>query len=144
MAIEIANLAAGLCSVRVPNPVGTPAFWGPLPKQFANVGFAAFANSPAPATNSERVSRGVYRMHLLQSFTFAGGQVGCIVTLNATSAQQATMNPFPPGINATGVDLGSGTDVVVTIGGGPANGSSSPQDGDFTLIVLQYPTMQTP
>lgn len=144
MAIEITNMAAGFCAVRVPNPVGTPSFWGPLPKQIANAGFAAFAASPAPAGNSERVSAGVYRMHMVQTLSFANGQAGCIVTLNATSAQEAAMHPFPPGINAVGVDLGSGTDIIVTVGGGPANGSSSPIDGDFTLLVLQFPQMQTP
>lgn len=142
MAIEIANLAAGLCRVRVPNPVGTPTFWSP-PKQQGNVGFAVFAPSPAPLTNSERVSVGVYRMHMLQTLSANTGQIGFLVTLNATTAQQATMSPFPPGINAESVDIGAGTDIIVTIGGGPANGSSSPQDGDFTLLILQFPQSQT-
>ncbi|SRR6266545_2745945 len=145
MAIEIGNLSASLCSVDVSAvPNGLPKFVGPAGRQFANVGFAAFAPHPAPSPNSERLSAGVYRMHLLQTFTFLGGQAGALVTLNATSSQAGPMNLFPPGINAIGVDLGTGTDVIVTVGGGPPNGESSPADGNFTLFVMQYPTQQTP
>lgn len=142
MSIQIDNLVAGACRVRVPNPVGTPAFWAP-PKQQANVGFATFAASPAPAGNSERVSAGVYRMHMVQTFSPDTGQICWFVTLNATTVQEAAMDPFPPGINATAVDLGTGTDIVVTVGGGPPNGSASPIDGDFSLLVLQFPLTQT-
>ena len=145
MAIEIGNLSASLCSVDVSAvPNGLPKFFGPGGREFANVGFGAFAPHPAPAPNSERISAGVYRMHLLQTFTFRGGQAGALVALNASNPQSQAMAPFPPGINATGVDLGSGTDVIVTVGGGPPNGESSPADGNFTLFVMQYPTQQTP
>lgn len=142
MAIEIANFVVGACRVRVPNPVGTPSFWSP-PKQQANVGFAVFAPAPAPLTNSERVSAGVYRMHMVQTLSANTGQIGWLVQLNATSVQATAMNPYPPGWNATSVDIGAGTDIIVTIGGGPANGPVSPIDGDFTLVVLQFPQSQT-
>ena len=149
MAIEIGNLSASLCSVDASAPAArqgnVPKFFGPGGREFANVGFGAFAPTPAPLVNSERIVKGVYRMHLVQSFTFSGGQVGVLCTLNANRDEATKMDPFPPGINAIGVDFGSsGCDVLVTVGGGPSNGSGSPIDGDFTLFVLQYPIQHTP
>lgn len=139
MAVEVANLVAGLCRVRIPVPVGTPSFFAAT-KQNSNVGFAVFVATPAPAANSERLSAGIYRMHMPQTLSGANGQIAVWPGLNASAAQEAAMDPFPPGINATPVDLGSGTDIVVTVGGGPPNGASSPIDGDFSLLVLQFPT----
>ncbi len=157
MAVEIANLAAAVCSVNVPprpqqgEPL--PKFFGPGTRQFANVGFAPWAafSVNADLTHCVRIGAGLYHMHALQNFTFAGGQVGAIATLNVRQDQKAIMLAnnnvvYPPGINALGVDLGgNGTNVFIEIGGGIGGGEDpTTADGDFTLQIVQYPTQQTP
>jgi hypothetical protein len=148
MAIEIANLSTALCAVSVPaqgNPI-LPKFFGPGMREFADAGFFPFAPAPAGAGFSERVSAGVYRMNLLTPFSFSGGMGAVLCTPNTTDDQGLN---FPDSITFTalGVDFGapSGTNVVVSFfNGGPGSETPGTFDSDFTLLVLRFPTQQTP
>jgi hypothetical protein len=148
MAIEIANLATALCAVSVPaqgNPI-VPKFSGPGTREFANAGFFPFAPAPAGAGFSERVMAGVYRMNLLTPFSFSGGMGAAFCTPNTTDDQGLD---FTDSISftAVGVDFGaaSGTNVLVSFfNGGPGSESPGTHDSDFSLLVLRFPTQQTP
>jgi hypothetical protein len=148
MAIEIANLAAALCAVSVPtqgNPI-VPKFFGPGTREFADAGFFPFAPAPAGAGFSERVSEGVYRMNLLTPFSFSGGMGAVFCTPNTTDAQGVNFTDSLSPV-AVGVDFGdpTGTNVVVSFfNGGPGSESPGTHDSDFSLLVLRFPTQQTP
>jgi len=152
MAIEISNLSAAACHVDTQAMVaGTPAFKG---KGRANAGFAPFAPTPAPPDKSERLGPGSFRLHLTQSFAFAG-DASPLATVHVTFNKTTGI----PGIQAfvTGPATGGGSDVFVTIlnccagsdggdgGDDVAENDSGPvaQDWDFTLLVLNFPVQLT-
>lgn len=129
MAVEITNVMAALCAVDT--TTSPPRFKGGT----ANAGFAPFAD-PAGDTDSERISAGVYRMHLLQQFKFSGGEASPTATVN---------RPQPFGIEALGVDPSpgiAGCDVMVIVGSAGSEGPVT-EDGDFTLVVWQFPVQST-
>lgn len=151
MAIEISNLPAAACSVDVSAVLasipGLPRFFGPAPQQFANAGFGLFAATPAPRENSERIYPGIYRMHVHEPFSFSTGQAGVLFAYNPSQLELGYVL-YPPGNFATGVDWGTtpgetGCDVIVyeLVSGGEG---ATLVDLDFTLLVIHYPTQQTP
>ena len=151
MSIQIGNRVAAICSVDCSGPGASPAtlprFWGPGARQFANAGFGLFAATPAPMANSERLAAGIYRMHLIQPFTFLGGEANALATLNATNAELLVGLNLWPSIVAQGVDFSVTTDgcdvlVLTAVDGGQGQ---PPRfiDLDFTLWIIQYPQQQT-
>lgn len=153
MSVTISNVRAAMCAVDVSalfaSPVGLPKFFGPGAREFANAGFGLFAAHPAADANSERLSTGIYRMHVTQPFTFTGGEAAALATANANANQLLFYGPQElPQINAEGADYGDftnvGCDVLVTIGTtNLVDPQYTPMDVNFTLWILQFPQQNT-